>query len=380
MPDGGFPQLSDTTKTAAQLTGWASNAEERALSAQGAQQSRKGQQWLRRISLVVYGGEDKPLELGLFRVDFQVKKMTNSSPNFFYAKVYNLSPKTQQKIRQYGRVQLSAGYKTANYGMIFDGTVVMCVEAKENPTDSYLEIFAGDGDKGLNSGVIAQTWPAGTLPSQKIQDAIKASGFIEVGEVKLSGEQKSVRSSTYVGGIKDAIRNETNAHQADFFVDNGVGYVIPWSGYRKGEVVNLSPTTGLVGIPKVTPNGIEAQCLLNPKLRLGGLVHIDLKYLSGLAFQPGSKPETPGGQTKTYQGMPTPFTATGPKGYTFGAATTNPVGTYKILLLDHLGDTRGNPWYSSIVCAAAGENGELLSNTFAGTALLRSVGERPAGG
>jgi hypothetical protein len=37
-----------------------------------------------------------------------------------------------------------------------------------------------------------------------------------------------------------------------------------------------------------------------------------------------------------------------------------PVGLYKILLLEFMGDTRGNPWYANMTCVAIGSDGHPL--------------------
>lgn len=377
---GGFPLLSDTSKTSAEKEAWGSNAEERMLNA-NAGEGRLGpnSQWLRKVSLIVYGekgGKDSEsgIELSALRVNFHVKKPVNATPNFLYAKIYNLDPKTEKKIRNYQKVQLQAGYQTTNYGIVFDGTVVMYIGGKENPTDTYLELFAGDADKQGNYSSQVQIWPPDTLPSKIVKDGIKAMG-LPATQVELKGEKPSLRSTSFIGSARDNIRDHTNAYQSDFFVDDGKAFVIPWEGYRSGEVVNLSPTTGLVSIPKVSPNGIEATCLLNAKLRLAGLVHIDAENLSGIPFQPGAEnpfalPAIP--LEATLKAMPN-----------FGAAATSPTGTYKIVQLEHYGDTRGNEWYSSMICCAAGEDGSILKDAWSGTALQRSAlpsGQAPGAG
>jgi hypothetical protein len=343
--------------------------------------------WLRKIRLVVYGpiGQDvlkqetdqswlpqflKPtlgyqmpkkegatisgsdgIDLSQLRCVFQLKKMINGTPNILYAKIYNLSKKTIDKVKQYHRVQLAAGYK-ANYGMIFDGAVALYVVGRDNPVDTYLELFAGDQEGPLSSNTIALTWPANTKPEQKAKDMINGGG-LTVGHVDTgTNQQPTLRSSTFIGMARNGLRDIINASQADMLVENGVVHIIPWTGYMPGEIIELSPSTGLVNIPKVTPDGIECQCLLNPKLRLGGLFKLDSKWLSNLPFEPGSK--------EPFQSLPRPFEPTGP-GFQRGSASISPTGTYKIAFMTHYGDSRGNPWYTDLVGIAAGADGSLLA-------------------
>jgi hypothetical protein len=364
-------------------------------------------QWLRKISLIVYdavanpwignippgekggsgggnygGGGDKDrtgIDLSEMRINFRVKKAVTGAPNYLEAKVYNLSPETIKKVRQYKRVQLAAGYQS-NYGMIFDGTVLLYIVGKENPVDSYIDIRAGDADE-LNTTAIGMTWPPGTTLSTKAKDMITAGG-LKVDEVKLGkvGDQKSLRSSSYIGMLMEGVRDITNATQSHFYVEDGKANVISWGGYKKNEVVELSTSTGLVNIPKVTPNGIEAECLLNPKLRLASLVKIETtradgtNVISDIPYEPGAKNafSNKEGNLSSAEGVQ----AGGQ--FRYPAAAINETegrgaGVYKILLLDHRGDTRGNTWYSYMVCAASGTDGTVIQTSYAGNAMLRSM-------
>jgi hypothetical protein len=364
LPDGqDFPILSDLTRPTNFLEGWWNNATEKFLATQdGATDVADSKLWLRKINLTVYEASGSALDLSNMRIVFTVKKAVKPNPNQLYARIYNLSKQTQQKVKSFHRVQLSAGYKS-NFGMIFDGTVVLYVQGKENTVDTYLDIFAGDGEELFNNGSVILTWPAGTKPSQKIRDGFQQNGA-KVGTIDVGkGEQQTLRSTAFVGMLKDLVRNQTNATTSDFFVDNGEAHVISRTGYRPGEAVILKPTTGLIGMPQITPQGIEARCLINPKLRLGGQVKIDADILSGVPFQPGSsKPfsnaQEPGGEPPGLAAG----ASFGPGAVNqFQFAATSPTGTYKILLLEYTGDTRGTPWYAVIVGIAVGNDGNVIS-------------------
>ena len=474
------PLGSDPSKTTAELDSWATNATERFLSSSnipgmasalrsglGAARSALSSgndttnskagsnpsiiegQWLRKISLVVYGnpkvqvfgtippgakaagaavdaaatpkitnvvnlfnppsintlvspsqaassvsnantsGESKApastdgIDLSLMRINFRLKKMDKFEPNFLEARIYNLSPETIKKVRQYGRIQLAAGYEGENYGMIFDGTVIMYIVGKENPVDSYLDIKAADGDE-VNNAAVGLTWASGSTPEQRTKDMLNAAG-LAVGKIDMgeAGKVKSLRSTSFIGTLENGLRVHTDATRSSFFIEDGKAYVISWASYRRNEIVELSPTTGLVGIPKVTPNGIEAQCLLNPKLRLNTLVKIEsgpredgTYLLSDLPYYPGVEDVfTSGGGT----GQIRAAGEVAPK-FRYNTSRTNQKeGIYKILLLEHHGDTRGNPWYSSMICAAAGQDGKILDAANAGTAYSRTAAEMPQG-
>jgi hypothetical protein len=371
-----------------------------------------GKQWMRAISRVVYqttgkggpdqdfgGGQDKPaqqrlfqpapfdtppsttlddvsvtapapkepdsggegLELSALRVSFNVHSNTATTPAALEARIYNLSPDTMKKVVQFGRVKLMAGYKYAQYGVIFDGKVVQYRRGKENPTDTYLEINAFDGDD-LSKSITRRRYEAGTKESHILNDLIRDTGM-PAGDVSPAvGTQILVRPWIMAGMTQKYIRDLMLKYNANCYPELGKLHVVPQREYRKSEIVVLSPRTGLVGIPEATPEGIQIRCLLNPKLRLGGLVQLDNKLISGVAFIPGSgeinESTYYSGQFSdaVYHKIPVP-------------QPTSPIGQYKIYAIEYSGDNRGQPWYCDLICLGLNTAGKPIET--AGSVFLR---------
>jgi len=326
-------------------------------------------QWMRRLSIAVYAsgtGEtanaDQGIELSSLRCTFHITKNTNTTPNTINAKIYNMSPQTMAKVIEFTRVQVSAGYKYADYGMIYDGIVVMYKRGKENATDTYLEIIGGDGEDKINRMPFLANFPAGTKDKEIIDRAVAALG-LKVGYVDPDlGGDAVIRGVTFAEGVRDTLRDMMNKYGGKFFVDNGNVYIIRNDKYLPGEAVVLSPRSGLVGVPEVTPQGIHVRCLLNPKIRLGGLVRIDSTFLSGVPYTPGS-----GGKLDSSGNVITPsfggktFNNSALMGKSIEAAYTSPTGTYRIGALEYDGDTRGDQWYCTMICTAVDEDGRLMN-------------------
>jgi hypothetical protein len=325
---------------------------------------------------------DQPaMDISKLRCSFSIQKTTLQTPNMLYARVYNLSPATLAKVIEFTRVQVYAGYKYAAYGIIFDGEVIQYRRGKENPVDTYLEIHAADGDT-INSTTMFKTYPKGTKERQKLDDLNnikkKLDPNFKVDQVddKLYVDA-SLRDTVVVGHARDIERRMFLASGAQHFVDNGAFIAITEEHYRAGEVVVLSPNTGLVGLPEVTPQGIQVKCLLNPKLKLGGLVQIDSNLLSAVAYTPGTASKTDD------KGNVIPGDPTGGKVYNtnmwrqnLDSAYTSPIGQYKILLMTYTGDTRGNPWYCDMTCIAMNSKGEAIVGNNAGSAWNRRASEQ----
>lgn len=335
-------------------------------------------QYLRKINLSVFGttggGQGKdltgwgpspqgqggaPISL---TIDFRVKRTVLQSVNLLYARVYNLSPQTMDEVTEYKRVSLSAGYRTGRYAEIFRGTVVQYIRGKENPTDTYLDIYAGDADTALNSNVIAQTFEKSTTVKAIIEGMAKRyTGYNqEIGEPYVDiddtfGSQKILRAYSAMGMLSERIREWALAANADHFIDMGRPIVLGRKKYMPGETVVLNPNTGLIGMPEVTAQGIQIRCLLNPLLGVGSLVKLETSLISGVPYAPGQSGVNPLPGIPLEQRKPEATF-----GQQISSAFTSPTGTYKIMMLEHNGNIRGNPWYTDMVCIALDQTGQAI--------------------
>jgi hypothetical protein len=268
------------------------------------------------------------------------------------------------KVIQFTRIQVQAGYKYANFGLIFDGTVVQYKKGKENPTDTYFEIHAGDGDLRWNREIVITQYPAGTQDLVPLMNAAQKLGG-GVGSVKYIdpevGLDKSQRDTTEIASARDVVRQYMEKNDAKFFIEHGGIVILKNKNTRPGAPVILTTKTGLVSLPEVTPQGIECKCLLNPNIKLGGKIKLDTSVLSGVPFTPGSNVQV--NASGDIQGDPTGGllvpVATRKQ---MESAFTSPIGEYKVVLLEHQGDTRGVPWYSNIVGVALNDKGETIQN------------------
>jgi hypothetical protein len=118
------------------------------------------------------------------------------------------------------------------------------------------------------------------------------------------------------------MRQFAKNEDALFFIDDGKVNLIKAADPPRGQVVSLSPNSGLIGTPEMTEDGIKAKCLLNPMLKLNGLVHIDNSHVE-MSADLALAASVSGGGLST--------------------------GIYKIIQFTHTGDTRGNDWYTDFV-------------------------------
>lgn len=277
----------------------------------------------------------KALDLSQMRFRFEVRAADVETPNTCYVRVYNLKDETVNvAIKEYTRVVVQAGYEDGNFGVIFDGTIKQFKKGKESNTDTFLEIMAADGDLGYNFGVVNKTLAAGSSPQDRAQalaDAMGAGLDKNANQYLQSTGGILPRGKVLFGLAREFMRDLTVSTASRWSIQNGTVTIIPLTGYLPGDVVKLTARTGLIGIPEATDGGIQVTTLLNPLLTVGNRVQIDNKSINQTTIKEQGFPQ--------YNALSFP-------------ASTDRDGFYRVLVVEHSGDTRGQEWYSHLVCLA----------------------------
>ena len=318
-------------------------------------------QWLRKWELtVVSSGEIGRAGAGVtittqeehhdFRMTFRVRAAdgAQTSPTA-EIRVYNLSKETARHIiREHDRVILQAGYVTGHYGIIFTGRIKYFKVGRESAVDAYLDIFAASADE-LNDAWFNKSIEGPIRdPAQVEKDELKRVAnehvkMLEDGDQappSAKVTQLLPRDLVLYGGWKSELREWERSTFSTFHVQNDKLQILPRTAYNRGDIVVINAGTGMVGVPEVTTDGINLQCLLNPNLYVKGRVKLDNRtfntyYVPGgnlLAGQPGAQ----AGTARVGLGA-------------FMAPITED-GVYTIISIDHSGDTRGQAWYSHLMC------------------------------
>jgi baseplate hub protein gp41 len=291
-------------------------------------------QYLRKCSLIV-SDSGKGLDLSEMRIVFKTTQSDVQTPNAALIRVYNLSDETAQSVKkEFTAVRLQAGYETGAFGTIFDGTIKQVRRGRENPTDTYLDILAADGDKAYNQGVISKSLAAGATPSDERKALIDAMG-IPAGYVADMPPGAAQRGQVKYGMARDYMRDLADTNSMTWSIQNGQVQMIPTTGFRPGTAVVLNSNTGMIGLPVQTEGGILVKCLLNPNIKIGCLLQIDNKSIQGNLL--GGKLLNAPGRLENLQGFQPKITDD---------------GFYRVYVNEFEGDTRGLPWWNNITCLA----------------------------
>jgi hypothetical protein len=261
-------------------------------------------QYNRKFNLLLSTRSGDTLDVGSLKVIFKIKKTDAQTPNTAEVRVYNLNETTSRRIRsEFSKITIQAGYES-NYGVIFLGNIKQVTYGRDNGVDSFVDISAGDGDEAYNYAIISTTISSGAKQSDQVAASAKSmsGNGIGTGFVDNMGGQSLPRGKVMYGMARDYLRQSTQSTDATWSIQDGRLQIVKRSGILPSQAVVLNSKSGLIGTPEQTGNGLKARCLLNPLLKIGGRVMLD-----------GD-------------------------------------GVYRLLAVEHLGDSLGNDWYSDITC------------------------------
>lgn len=243
-------------------------------------------------------------------VTFRVVKSLGAEINRAEFEVYGLSPESRNRCLQKDLVvQFEAGY-VSNYELLTIADITRAVVSYE-PPDIITKIEAGDGARALRDRKVNLSFSAGASV-QRVFDAV--AGELGLGEratgVPVQGEyQEGVSFSTTA---REALNKVARRAGVVWSIQDGDLYIAKRDLPVDGRGVLLSPGTGLIGSPEPLEDpepdletkggaGYRVRSLLQPKIRPGERVIIEARDVSGV---------------------------------------------FRVDVVEHVGDTRGNEWHT----------------------------------
>ena len=294
------------------------------------------EQYQRVCKLTVSGSGGGVKNLSELRVTFQINHAVVQTPKAAWIRVYNVSQSTIAQVqKEFTAVSLTAGY-VGNAAVIFSGTIKFIRAGRETQTDTFLDIFAADGDEAYNQANVNVSLAAGWTDQHVYDACLNAMAPFGIGQghvPPLSGTA-ALRGAAFYGPAKSVLTDMAARNGCNWNIAQGQLNLIPIGQAASGtEAIVLNSNTGMVGIPKQTVLGVEVTALLNPLIRPGSLVQIAAADVLGA---------TPDLASASLQPLSLPSIAS--------------AGLYAVQWVDLEGDTRGQPWYTHAVCASANPN------------------------
>lgn len=294
-------------------------------------------QYLRKCVLIVSGRNVGGLDLSELRIKFSIKRSDSATPNTADIRVYNLSEQTAIRIRkEFTQVVLEAGYE-GNSGVIFQGNIKQVILGRESATDTFIDIIAGDGDQAYNFSIVRASIAKGSSLQDQVQAAVDSMGpkGVTSGYIGPLPENKLPRGKVMYGNARNYLRTAAKTADSTWSIQNEKVTFVPKTSYAPGIRIVISATTGMIGTPQQTNEGVNVKTLLNPNIQVSGRIYLDSSSILQQKLNLDQIAAAKGDVHKINSQLP---------------PALNSDGSYYVLVLQHSGDTRGTDWYTSMVC------------------------------
>jgi hypothetical protein len=299
-------------------------------------------QYQRRVSIVVAGAGVR-WDFANFRCRFDVRRGDLQSPNTCDVRIYNLSDDSANQLApvtsEFKTLTIKVGYgentPPEKLGQIFFGTICQVRIGRESQLDTYVDITAADGDHAYNFATISASQvsanPAGI--AALLQNAMSAKGVTQGAKPAFSSASVLSRGRVFYGAVKEELRDfAVDANVAWSVQDQLLSFISMTAYSQPGPPLKLTPTSGLIGTPEQTQNGITLRALMNPSIKIASLIELDAT-INRLRY-------------------PTDYLSVGGNLATALQNKTNDQNQYYVMWVEHSGDTRGTEWYTTATCLA----------------------------
>jgi len=309
---------------------------------------RKYPWYLRKYKLTILNEQgDKALEVTsseyepkALRMEFRIERPGYRDIYYGEMKIYNLAPECENSILEEGYIViLEAGYRDGAYGIIFKGNIFQVLWDRQNVTDTILTLNCIDGLLISANNFISMTVEQRAYQKDIIQRmAVSSRQAIRIGRIDDQVETKQLpRGRVYFGEPKTYLQEYAQDNRCQYFVSDGEVHVSKIDSsltyLSEDEAFVINPGNGLIGTPQQTHDAVIFRCLLNPNLTIKNppmLVKLDQTLIRQEKIRRGIL------QTRLDED-----------------------GLYRVAGVMHIGDTRGNEWYTEVV--AVGFMGKLAA-------------------
>ena len=294
-----------------------------------------GRHW--RMNILCTDGTYLTLENKAFseeesmKVTFEINYPGYEGWYFSEFHIYNMNIETRRKIIGEGaEVYFYAGYNDGNFGQIFGGTVFQSLFTRENVTDYKLTLLCIDGNRLIKDNFVNFTLDKGYTDMTLLNEtASRALNPIKMGLISSNINQgKHIRGASAFGKPAPIMREVVRTNSAQMYSSLGQVLISKAEDNVTGDSIIVNPDTGLIGTPTQIGQGISFRTLLNPLIILANpprWVKLDMSAINIKIAK-----ATPDPNAERVPLLPSD-------------------GYFKIGGVKHIGDTRGNDWYTDVV-------------------------------
>jgi hypothetical protein len=267
------------------------------------------------------------------RCTFRIEQLPLASMWFADIVIYNISHDTQKLIRSGDLVTVTAGHLAPGSGLIFSGKVFQPLWDRPNETDFTLTLHCLVRLWDLEEPHISTVIPAGLSPAAQVQWVADTAGIpVYYLDPSLAKGPKNPRATSWAGPPTLFFLQMQRGTNLNFWYDfkgivirslepqsdtPDIIYAPPFASDVPTQTTEGLIKYTLIGTPQQLEDGVQFRVLLDPDMQLGKLAQIAAIYKK-LALYPNQK------------------------------LFIDPAGIYVVAGITHIGDTRGNEWYTEV--------------------------------
>jgi hypothetical protein len=199
--------------------------------------------------------------------------------------------------RRNNRILVAAGNDGGVMSTVYQGTIDSAFGEFQSAPDVVFNITALSAAIQAVKPVNAISYRGSTDVATVMQSLAQTMGFA----FENNGVSVQLSSPYFSGTAYEQAKSCARAANIYFTVDRGTLAIWPKTAARAGDPVPISPSTGMVGYPVFSGNGIVLATEFNPDLMLGGQVNVtsSLTVANGIwnvySIVHELESETPGG-------------------------------------------------------------------------------------
>lgn len=230
------------------------------------------------------------VEITKLRVQFQIEKHIDESPNTCDITITNLSESTRTNVQKKPLiVRIDAGYQD-NLRHLYTGDLRWSFSKRET-TDWETLMQLGDGDRAYRYARVNRSFPAGTNVLTVLQECAKSFGLELDKTITTSPDlQRQFASGRVLTG---ATRDELTTLLAPFnyrwSFQDGRMQILRDEETRADQAILVSKENGMINVPSYAPPSkpgepptLTVKMLLYPQLTPGGTIKVESKSLDGI--------------------------------------------------------------------------------------------------
>lgn len=228
----------------------------------------------RSIQLLI-GNDKESLVITGLKIDFEVTKTITQDPNKASVVVTNMNEKNRNLITSgnYNRIALKVGYgddlRTLFYGKID------IAENTKTGVDIITRLTCNDGQDDYRNAIMSVSIAKGATDRDILKHATASMSDTSNGSQTLTNERRLPRGKVLHGLTRNVLSSVAKNHDADWSIQDGQLVMLPKShALANNEGFLISESTGMIGSPHRTNDGLEVMCFLNNMMRIGQLCRV----------------------------------------------------------------------------------------------------------